>query len=181
MKLEGKYTFKAPPERLWKLFTGPKYLEQAIPGCERLEEREPGKYDVTMNIGISAVKGTYSGNFELADPEPPKRCRLTCEGVGTPGFVKGESTIEMTQQGDNTIVLYKGEAQVGGLIAGVGQRLISGIAKMLLNQFFANISTLIKGEAPAGGLIAGIGQRLISGIAKMLARFFRNIKKVLKS
>ena len=167
MKLEGKYTFKAPPERLWKFFTDPKYLEKAIPGCEKLEEREPGKYD--------------SGKFELADPEPPKRCRLTCEGVGSPGFVKGESTIEMTQQGDNTIVLYKGEAQVGGLIAGVGQRLISGIAKMLLNQFFANISTLIKGEAPAGGLIAGIGQRLISGIAKMLDQFFRNIKKVLKS
>lgn len=146
MKLEGKYTFKATSERLWELFTDPKYLEKAIPGCEKMEEREPGKYDITVKIGISAVKGTYSGKFEVADEEPPKRCRLIGEGGGSPGFVKGEGTVEMSQQGDSTIVSYKGEAQVGGLIAGVGQRLISGIAKMLLGQFFRNIKNVLKSQ-----------------------------------
>ncbi len=146
MKLEGKYSFKATPETLWELFTDPKYLEKTIPGCEKITEREPGKYDITVKIGISAVKGTYNGTFEVADPDPPNRCRLVGEGSGGPGFAKGESTVEMTQQGDTTVVTYNGEGQVGGLIAGVGQRLISGIAKMLLGQFFRNIKKVLKSQ-----------------------------------
>ncbi len=147
MKLEGKYSFNATPEILWEVFTDPKYLKKAIPGCEKLDEQAPGNYDVTVKIGISAVKGTYNGKFEVADPEPPNRCRLIGEGSGSPGFVKGGGAIEMYKEGNSTIVAYTGEGQIGGLIAGVGQRLLSGIAKMLLGQFFRNIKKVLKSRS----------------------------------
>ena len=144
MKVEGTYKFNATQERVWEVLTNPRYLEKAIPGCEKLEEIAPGKYDATLKIGIGAVKGTYKGMAEVADPQPPEKYRLVVEGSGSPGFVKGEALIELSHQNQSTIVSCQGEGQVGGLIAGVGQRLISGIAKMMLGQFFKQIGKELK-------------------------------------
>ena len=144
MKLEGKYTFKASQQEVWDLFNNIDHLQKAVPGCEKLEETGPDEYDALLKIGIAAIKGTYKGKFQVADQEPPKRYRLIGEGSGTPGFVKGEALIELSQDNQNTLVSYQGEIQVGGLIAGVGQRLISGIAKMLLGQFFKNMRKELK-------------------------------------
>ena len=146
MKLEGKHKFKASQEKVWEALTGPASLEKAIPGCEKLTEQEPGKYELLLKIGISAVKGTYSGKAEVADPEPPRQYRLIMEGSGSPGFVKGEADIALSEEGEKTLLNYRGEAQVGGLIAGVGQRLIGGVAKMLLGQFFKNIEKGLKSQ-----------------------------------
>ena len=144
MKLEGKYSYKASQQEVWDLFNDPRHLEKAIPGCKKLEEREPGKYDAISKIGIAAVKGTYTGKFEVLDAESPNRYRLMGEGSGTPGFVKGEGIIEFSQEGESTTVIYTGEVQVGGLIAGVGQRLISGIAKMMIKEFFRKMKKELK-------------------------------------
>lgn len=148
MKLEGKYAFPAPPEKVWELFNDPETLQKALPGCDRLEEREPGKFDAFLKIGIAAVKGSYKGKFEIADPEPPHRYRLIGEGSGSPGFVKGDGVIELTSDnnGQGTQIIYQGEVQVGGLIAGIGQRLIRGVARMLMDQFFKNMAKILKSQ-----------------------------------
>jgi hypothetical protein len=147
MKLEGNYKFDASLAQVWKAFTDPRSLEKAIPGCEHLKEYEPNKYDAVLRIGIPAVKGTYSGKFEIVDAMPPQQCRLVGEGSGTPGFVKSETIIKLTTEAGSTVVNYSGDLQIGGLIAGIGQRMIGGIAKMLLNQFFKKMSKELKGES----------------------------------
>lgn len=147
MKIEGTYTFPAPQARVWEVFNTPQHLQEALPGCEKLEEREPGKFDVYLKIGIAAVKGSYKGKMEIADAEPPHRTRLIGEGKGLPGFVKGEALIQLTPQDQDTLISYQGDVQVGGLLAGVGQRMIGGVAKMLLKQFFKNMEKILK---PAG-------------------------------
>ena len=146
MKIEGKHKFQASQEQIWDLFMDQRHLEKALPGCEKMEEREPGKYDVLLKIGIAAVKGTYRGKMEVVDPEPPKRYRLIGEGSGSPGFVKGEAIIELSQEDQDTIVSYQGEMQVGGLIAGIGQRMIGGIAKMMVGQFFKKMEKELKSQ-----------------------------------
>ncbi|MBW2193930.1 MAG: carbon monoxide dehydrogenase, partial [Deltaproteobacteria bacterium] len=98
MKLQGTYKFKASQEKVWEVLTNPRHLEKAIPGCEKLEEIEPGKYDATLKIGIAGIKGTYKGMAEVADPQPPHKYRLIVEGGGRPGFVKGEALIELSHQ-----------------------------------------------------------------------------------
>jgi hypothetical protein len=147
MKIEGTYTFPAPQARVWEVFNTPQHLQEALPGCEKLEEREPGKFDVYLKIGIAGVKGSYKGKMEIADAEPPHRTRLIGEGKGLPGFVKGEALIQLTPQDQDTLISYQGDVQVGGLLAGVGQRMIGGVAKMLLEQFFKNMEKILK---PAG-------------------------------
>ncbi|MBU1276059.1 MAG: carbon monoxide dehydrogenase subunit G [Proteobacteria bacterium] len=150
MQLKGKYEFNGTQQQVWDLFTNPESLAQAMPGCQELRETGPGKYDALMKIGIAAVKGTYTGKFEIADPDPPNRYQLIGEGSGSPGFVKGTTDIQLTGSNDKTIVTYQGEVQVGGLIAGVGQRMISGIAKMMLNQFFKKMKKELKASGSAG-------------------------------
>jgi carbon monoxide dehydrogenase subunit G len=142
MKIEGTHVFQAPQERVWELLTAPQHLEKALPGCEKLLEREPGRYDAILKIGIAAIKGSYAGNVEIADPEPPTRFRLVGEGRGSPGFVKGEAVIELSPQGQATLIRYEGDMQVGGLIAGIGQRMMGGVTKMMLGQFFKNLEKL---------------------------------------
>lgn len=146
MKLEGEYIFQAPPTKVWEAFQTPAQLKKALPGCERLEEKEPGKFDFLLKIGIAAVKGSYQGNFTIAESEPPRRTRLIGEGKGIPGFVKGEAVIEFSPQEQGTRISYQGEVQVGGLMAGIGQRLIGGIARMMMENFFKSMEKNLQPE-----------------------------------
>ena len=147
MKIEGKYKFNATQEQVWEVFNNHESLVKAIPGCEKLEEYAPHQYDALLKIGIAAVKGTYSGKFNIVDPLPPKSYRLIGEGTGSPGFVNGEALIELAQDNGNTLVTYQGDIKVGGLIASVGQRMISGISKMMLKQFFRTMKNELKSKS----------------------------------
>src|SRR5207302_2687381 len=93
--------------------------------------------DVTLTIGLAAITGTYNGTVVLEEMHPPASYRLVVEGQGRPGFVKGSSAIALRAEGETTIVDVSGTVQTGGPIARVGQRLIGGVAKMMLDRFFA--------------------------------------------
>ncbi len=144
MKIKATYKFEADRQTVWDLFNNTDCLARNLPGCDSLIEREPGKYDAVATIGIAGIKGTYEGKVELADPEPPISYRLVGGGGGKPGFVKGEASIEFKNDGLNTIVICDADVQVGGLIAGVGQRMLGGISKMMLGQFFKKMAKEIK-------------------------------------
>lgn len=136
MKIEGSYTVSAPRDIVWKNLMNPEVLARALPGCEKLEPSPDGGFHAQMKVGIGAVKGTYRGRVEILEPLPPERLRMRVEGQGTGGFLKGEGTLEFSEQGGGTIIHYSGDAQVGGVIASVGQRLVLGVAKQIVNQFF---------------------------------------------
>ena len=136
MKLEGTYTFKAPQDVVYKLLLDPAALKACLPGCERMEETAPDVYEATMKVGVASVKGTFTGKVQLKDKRPPAAFTMAVEGSGTVGFMKGEGTVDLVAQGGQTEVKWSGDAQVGGLIAGVGQRMIGGVSKMMIGQFF---------------------------------------------
>ena len=134
MKVQGTYTLEAPVEKVWTFLMDPQAIARVIPGCETLQEVEPDKYRATMKIGIAAIKGTYNGSVQLFDKTPPTHYRMLVDGSGTPGFVKGEASVELAAQDQQTVLTYDADTQVGGLIANVGQRMISGAAKLIINQ-----------------------------------------------
>lgn len=140
MKIEGSHTVAAPRDRVWQLLFDPEALIKAIPGCEKLEQVGPDEYKATLKVGVAAVKGTFQGKVRMSDKEPPARYRMAVEGSGTPGFVRGEACMELSDVEVGTRVAYTADLQVGGLIAGVGQRMLSGVAKMTLDQFFSHIA-----------------------------------------
>ena len=147
MKLEGSHDIPAPRERVWAAFLDPEVLKQAIPGCEKLEAIGDGEYKATMKIGVAAVKGTFEGKVRLSDLKPPDSYRMAVDGSGGPGFIRGETQITLTDADGGTRVTYTADVQVGGLIAGVGQRMIGGVSKMMADQFFNKMSQLLQAGA----------------------------------
>jgi carbon monoxide dehydrogenase subunit G len=135
MKLSGSHTINAPRERVWAMLNDIEALRTLIPGVQTLEETEPNTYAGVARIGVAGVKGEYTGTVKLADINPPQSYRLIGQGRGRPGHVKGEGSIELIEATPTTTTLcYNGDVQVGGPIASVGQRLIEGAAKLLINQ-----------------------------------------------
>jgi carbon monoxide dehydrogenase subunit G len=137
MEISGSYTFNAPRDRVWDLLMDPAILSSCIPGCERFEPDGADRYKVTLTVGLAAITGTYSGTVVLIDKIPYTSYRLVVEGEGRPGFVKGSSAIALRDEPVTTAVDVTGTVQTGGPIARVGQRLIGGVAKMMLDRFFA--------------------------------------------
>lgn len=147
MRLEGSYDIPAPRQRVWAALLDPAHLTKAMPGCESLEAVGEGEYRATMKVGVAAVKGTFEGKVRLSDLEPPARYRMAVEGSGGPGFVRGEAAMDLAEVEGGTRVTYRADVQVGGLLAGVGQRMLGGVSKMLVDQFFSRMTEQLQDDA----------------------------------
>ena len=143
MKIEGSHDIAAPRQKVWDAFLDPERLRQAMPGCEKLEAVGGDEFRATIKIGVAAVKGTFEGKVRLSDKRPPDSYRMAVEGSGGPGFVRGEAAITLSDIDGGTRVAYSADVQVGGLIAGVGQRMLGGVSKMMADQFFNRMSELL--------------------------------------
>jgi hypothetical protein len=137
MEISGSYTFNAPPDRVWALLMDPSVLSSCIPGCDRFEPDGADRYTVTLTVGLAAITGTYTGTVVLTDMVPNTSYGLAVEGQGRPGFVKGTSAITLRGDGATTAVDVSATVQTGGAIARLGQRLVGGVAKMMMDRFFA--------------------------------------------
>ena len=154
MKLDGTNTLPAPVEAVWNTINDPDALRRCTPGLKELKATGPDQYQATLSIGIAAVKGTYAGTLTITDKQPPKHYKIVLEGSGGAGFMRGEGTIDLEAQGNATLLRWAGDIQVGGLIAGVGQRMLSGVGKMLIGQFFKCLEQQF-GPPASGGAAAG--------------------------
>jgi carbon monoxide dehydrogenase subunit G len=144
MKVESTYELHAPRERVYAALIDPEILRLAIPGCESLERVEENLYSAKMKAGIGAIKGTFTGDVRLEDIRPPEHYRIVVQGKGAMGFAKGAADFDLEEKDGGTLIRYSGEMQIGGTIAGVGQRMIQGAAKMMASQFFARLEEQVK-------------------------------------
>lgn len=144
MKIEGTYDVPVPRKKVWDAFLNPAQLKKAIPGCEKLEALGADEFKATLKVGVAAVKGTFEGKVKLSDKKAPDSYRIVAEGSGGPGFVKADTLITLAEIDGGTRVSYSADVQVGGLIAGVGQRMLGGVSKMMADQFFSKMSDLLK-------------------------------------
>ena len=137
MDITGTYSFPASPARVWQLLMDPAVIAACIPGCETLEPMGEDRYRARLSVALAAITGTYDGTVQIADKVEPESYRLTVEGQGKPGFVKGSVLISLRADGTSTVVDVTGSVQTGGTIARLGQRLIGGVSKMMQDRFFA--------------------------------------------
>jgi carbon monoxide dehydrogenase subunit G len=136
MKFAASYTLSAPRDKIFMMITDPAVLQRCIPGCEKMERTSDDNYDAHLKIGIAGLKGNYVGKVQLVDKRPPESYTLIMEGKGSPGFVKGTARIHLTAKDSGTELGCNAEAQVGGMIAAVGSRLIEAVGKKLMDDFF---------------------------------------------
>lgn len=147
VEVRGEQRFEAPRNVVWDMLLDPTALKAAIPGCERFEEVGPQSYDLTIKVGLSAIKGTYSGTVTVADAVPNDSYRLIVTGSGRPGSVNGNALMVLRDDGAGTMVSYTGEVKAQGAIARLGSRLLGGAAKLLIGQFFKSMEKQVAAQA----------------------------------
>ena len=152
MKISGSYTLPFARERVYQLLQDPEVLAKCMPGTDHLTKIGPDEYEMKMKMVISAVQGLFAGKIRVTDQKPPAQFRLVVEGSGKVGFLKGEGVLRLMPADASTEVHYEGDVQVGGVIAGVGQRLLDTTAKMVIRKFFEKLTELAgQASQPAAG------------------------------
>jgi carbon monoxide dehydrogenase subunit G len=182
MRIAGNATLRAPVETVYDALRDPRVLVRTIPGCERLEQVGEDAYQMTVTAGVASVRGTYAGDVRLTDHRAPHGFVLRASGSGAPGTVSADVTVDLAPGEDGTTVLsYDADAVVGGMIGGVGQRLLTGVAKRTAGEFFAAVDQVLAGggieepapptpagevEAPARAGAGGAGPRVYRAPAR---------------
>ncbi len=144
MELAGEYTFNAPREAVWEAIMDPEVLANILPGCERLEKVSDTEFKGVLNVRIGPVQGKFNGKVVLSDMNKPESFHIDIDGKGAAGFIKGGGDARLDLIDDNTVLTYSGEAQVGGRIASVGQRLIDTSAKSIVRQSMESLDRNIQ-------------------------------------
>jgi carbon monoxide dehydrogenase subunit G len=133
---------------VWSVLLDPAVLARVLPGIEKFEETAPDRYSVVVELGVAAVKGRYAGTIEIFDRNEPESYRLRGDGKGGPGWAKGEAVMSLADEGGGTRVRASANVQVGGTVAGVGQRMMDGIAKSIAKEFFASFAREVAAREP---------------------------------
>ncbi len=150
MRIEGEYTFSGPRELVWEMLNDPQVLASALPGTQQLTQVAENEYEGEMNVRVGPVSGTFTGRLVVSDATPPERCTLTVDGRGAPGFLKGSGLVNLIAQEDGTTLMkYEGEVQVGGKLAGVGQRMLDSVSKSMLRQGLDTMNEALKARVAA--------------------------------
>ena len=147
MTMTGEYQLPASQQAVWEKLNDPAVLKACIPGCQELEKTGDNGFKATATIKIGPVKATFKGAVTLSDIDPPNGYKISGQGEGgVAGFAKGGAVVKLTPKDGGTLLTYNVEAQIGGKLAQLGQRLVNGAAKKVADDFFQNFVKAV--EAP---------------------------------
>ena len=149
MKIAGTNTIPFPVDRVWDALLDPAVLVRTIPGCERMEGKGDHAYDMTVTAGVAAIRGTYSGTCVLSDLEPHSSLVMRLQGAGAPGTVDATVNVRFAEVDAGTEVAWDADAVVGGMVGGVGQRMLSSVSKRMAGELFDGVGREL--TAPSAG------------------------------
>ena len=144
MQIFGTYRFNAAPDLVWARLMDPAIIATCIPGCNALEPDGENRFRARLTVALAAIAGTYDGIVTLSDLVPVDSYRLTAEGQGRPGFIKGDSLVTLIPDGPATIIYVSGTLHMGGTIARLGQRLIGSVSQMMMDRFFGCLQSKVE-------------------------------------
>jgi hypothetical protein len=137
MDIGGEEKFEVPIETLWSALNDPAVLKGCIPGCKDMIDQGGDRFRLLLELKVAAVGGSFEGAISLSDKAPPSQCKVAVSGSGTLGHGDGAATFSLTAlPAGGTSMRYSGEGEIGGLVAGVGQRILKGVARHLIGEFF---------------------------------------------
>lgn len=165
MEFTGEYRIPASQDAVWDALNDPEMLRRSLPGCKALEQTGAHEFTATITAKIGPVSATFKGKVELSDVDPPRGYTLTGRGQGGPaGFAKGSAKVSLEPVGDATLLRYSATVDVGGKLAGVGSRLINGVAAGMAEEFFGKFSRVVTAGAEPE-VAAAEGQAAVPGVA----------------
>lgn len=158
MQITGRNHLSVDPKTAWAAFHDAGVLERSLPGAQSLRETEPGRFAMTVSAGVAAIRGTYEGHAVFSQEKEPESFVLSLSGSGGPGTVNADVHVQLSAAEDGgTDLDWTADAVVGGAVGGVGQRMLSSVARRLAGQFFNNIDKDLASGGAAAQEAAGAG------------------------
>ena len=144
LEMSGEYVLPQSRERVYAALNDPEMLKKCIPGCEELVKESDNEFAAVVKLAVGPVSARFKGRVRLEELDPPNGYRIAGEGEGgVAGFAKGGATVQLTEVPEGTKLTYQAEANVGGKIAQLGQRLLAGTSKKIADKFFANFTAAL--------------------------------------
>ena len=148
MTMSGEYHLAVPREAVWEKLNDAETLKACIPGCEQLDKLSDTEFQAVAVTKIGPVKARFKGKVTLSDLDPPNGYKISGQGDGgVAGFAKGGATVKLEPKDGGTLLSYAVEAQIGGKLAQLGQRLVNGVAKKLADEFFQKFSIAVSPQS----------------------------------
>ena len=148
MTMNGEYELQVPPQTVWEKLNDPTTLKACIPGCEQLDKTSDTEFQAVATVKIGPVKAKFKGKVTLSDLDPPNGYKISGQGDGgVAGFAKGGATVRLSPKNGGTLLSYNVDAQIGGKLAQLGQRLVNGAAKKVADDFFTNFANAVNPKA----------------------------------
>ena len=168
MKIIGNSQFAAAPDEVYRALNDPAVLVRSIPGCHRLEALGDDAYTMTVAAGVGSIKGVYDGEVRLTDHDEPASFRLHAQGAGAAGTITAVVSVTLEQvAAGGTSVTYDADATVGGMIGGVGQRMLVGVSKRMAAEFFDNVDAVLAGDSLPAARPDGAAATKPSGASRL--------------
>jgi carbon monoxide dehydrogenase subunit G len=144
MTMTGEVQLPAQRQTVWEKLNDPEVLKATIPGCESLEKTSDTSFQAVAVTKIGPVKARWKGKVSLTDLDPPNGYKIVGEGEGgVAGFAKGSANVRLSDKDGGTLLTYNVDAQIGGKLAQLGQRLVNGAAKKIADDFFKNFAATV--------------------------------------
>ena len=152
MRVEGHETLGVSRADAWRGVNDPEVLKACTPGVTRLEETRPDHFEATLELKLPAIHGRFDGSLDIVERTEPNRLKLHIDAKGGPGFVNGEVELHLEDTEAGTALRYVADVQLGGQVARLGQRMISGVTKEMAGQFFESLERVLAGGGTCGAL-----------------------------
>jgi carbon monoxide dehydrogenase subunit G len=156
MDISGEYLVPASRQRVWEALNDPAVLQASIAGCQQLEKVSDTSFTAIVTTKVGPISTTFRGGVELTDLDPPNGYTLTGRGQGgAAGFAKMSARVDLQPQGDQTLLRYTAQAEIGGKLASVGNRLVQSVAKKNADDFFSAFARTLGGGSAVSAALAG--------------------------
>ncbi len=165
MKISGTADLAAPPDKVFSALNDPAVLAATIPGVQSLDQVGPDLYTMTVTAGVASIKGSYDGQVRLSDQQPPESFTLRASGSGAPGTVDATVRVSLAAAGTGTRLAYDADAIVGGMIGGVGQRMLTGVSRKMAGQFFGAVDQVIAHGVPVPAVAGELAAQPVGATA----------------
>ncbi|BDB62708.1 SRPBCC family protein [Rhodococcus sp. RDE2] len=172
MRIAGTAQLQAPPDVVYDSLQDGRVLAATIPGVQSLEQISDNHYKLSITAGVASIKGTYDGEVVLSQQNRPESFVMTASGSGAPGTVKADVAVRLEERDGGTVLTYDADAVVGGMVGGVGQRMITGVAKKMAGVFFNGIDGVIANGLPTApsaaeaAAVAGVNGAEVAEVAE---------------
>jgi uncharacterized protein len=142
--LDGKFEIKSPLDRVYSSLTDPEFMASCIPDLQSHTTLDQEHFNAKVKVGIGLVRGSVDMKFVIEDKKPTSHARLIGEGSGAGSKMHIVSSFDLAPEGQSTNLTWNADADLSGLMAGIGGSILKGQSEKQVNQIFANIRSKLE-------------------------------------